>query len=88
MTPKVITDRQVLIAVRDRAFGETVIDKLMRETGQTREACYKAIDRAVDNGLIYSGVSASFPWLSELGQRLLVKHRRDDDAIQAASADT
>lgn len=87
VTPKAITDRQVLIAVRDRGYGETVIDKLMKETGQTRENCYKAIDLVVDRGLIYSGVSARYPWLTERGHQALTKHRRDDDVSQKASAD-
>lgn len=78
---KAISDRLVVISIAHRPVGVPLIDYLMRETGQTREQCYKAIDRAIEHGLVYSGVSANYPWLTADGHQLLKNHRRDDDDV-------
>lgn len=79
MATKHITDLQVCwayaMAGTARATGAALPDfvpvLLQRVTGQCEKACYRAMERAADRGLVEYGVSLRTGWLTEEGRVLL-----------------
>lgn len=73
MSRKNISDKQVVLAVseyqqhRDRFPYEI----LCEQTGEPEKVCYRAMERACDNGYLDYGVSLRTSWLTEKGKQLL-----------------
>ena len=70
---KDISDLQVLDAYRFGYGSASPLENLMRFSGQPRKVCLRAMERAVDRGLIDYGVSLDTGWLTDKGKLLLAE---------------
>ena len=73
MARKDVTDKMVCEAVRDyQTFHDKWPYELLAErTEQPEKVCYRAMERADENGLLEYGVSLRTAWLTDAGMELL-----------------
>lgn len=69
--PKV-TNLQVCQAASITKLGlQFTLDILVSISGQPEKVCFRAMERAADNGLIEYGVSLRSAWITDKGKDLL-----------------
>lgn len=79
MSVKNVSDKDVCRAVADfRAAGMKgpwPYELLAQRTGQPEKVCFRAMERAVNRGLLEYGVSVRTAWLTDNGEALLASDR-------------